>query len=157
MAKLCDEIESFIISCLKDGQIDISRNKLAEYFSCVPSQINYVLATRFNSSHGYITESTRGGGGFIRIIKIDLDKNTYINQMLKEIGDEVSYNDFVGLCNKLKQLKAISEEQNLILQSACNKNTLATPFKIENKLRAKIVKNVLLNLIRGDNNDMSKL
>ena len=66
-----EQIEKFIIATLGDNDsIDITRNSLAEYFSCVPSQINYVLETRFTVDRGYVVESKRGGGGFVKISKI---------------------------------------------------------------------------------------
>ena len=71
MANISEQIEKFLIATLgENDSIDITRNSLAEYFSCVPSQINYVLETRFTVDRGYIVESKRGGGGFVKISKI---------------------------------------------------------------------------------------
>ena len=70
--RLSDSIESFIKTLLSDesSEVELKRNELAEYFGCAPSQINYVLATRFSPDHGYVTESRRGGGGYIRIVRV---------------------------------------------------------------------------------------
>ena len=154
MAKLCDNIEKFILDNFTGSYLDISRNDLAEFFSCVPSQINYVLSTRFNSAHGYIIKSQRGGGGYIRIEKIDLGKNEYINNILSCLGDELCYHDFCGIVSKLVDLNVISIEQQKILDSVCSKNSLSSPFRIEDKMRAKIVKNLLLDLIRREDHVM---
>lgn len=71
MAQLSDSIEQFIKDLMEeDRQIDLKRNELAQHFGCAPSQINYVLATRFSIDHGYVIESRRGGGGYVRIIRI---------------------------------------------------------------------------------------
>ena len=65
--RLSDSIERFIKTLLEqeETEIELKRNELAEYFGCAPSQINYVLATRFTPDHGYVIESQRGGGGYI--------------------------------------------------------------------------------------------
>ena len=64
--RLSDTIESFIKAMIQEDtpEVELKRNELAEYFHCAPSQINYVLATRFTPDHGYVTSSQRGGGGF---------------------------------------------------------------------------------------------
>ena len=74
MAQLSDSIERFIKDMMEDGaQIEVRRNELAQHFGCAPSQINYVLATRFSVDHGYIIESRRGGGGYIRIVRMGVN------------------------------------------------------------------------------------
>ena len=75
MRLLSDSIEDFIKALMEDEQdqqqaIELRRNELAEHFQCAPSQINYVLATRFTPDHGYVIESRRGGGGYIRILRL---------------------------------------------------------------------------------------
>lgn len=84
MAILSDSIEQFIKSLLEeyDEMIELQRNELANYFSCAPSQINYVLATRFSPEKGYYVESKRGGGGYIKLVRIDTDQHTYISSLL---------------------------------------------------------------------------
>ena len=88
MARLSDMIEEFIKALLEEsnGQLELQRNELADYFECAPSQINYVLATRFSLDRGYYIESRRGGGGYIRIIRLDMDNNDYIMYLLREIA-----------------------------------------------------------------------
>ena len=79
MARLTDVISEFIKALLdeSEGELELQRNEMAEYFECAPSQINYVLATRFSINQGYYIESRRGGGGFIRITQLDVDKDDY--------------------------------------------------------------------------------
>lgn len=151
MAKLSDEIEKFILDNFADDFIDISRNDLAEFFSCAPSQINYVLSTRFNSAHGFMTESRRGGGGYIRLIRLNIDDNLYLSHIIENvIGTELAYNDFLGLIKELERKGVISQSQLDILNSSCNPKALSSPFKIEDRLRANITKSVLTKLMKGE-------
>ena len=86
MAKISNSIEDFLLAMLKEaeGSLEIQRSLLAERFDCAPSQINYVLTTRFTPYKGYYVESRRGGGGFIRITKVrfpnaELARNVFID------------------------------------------------------------------------------
>ena len=88
---MSDLIEEFIKELFEENEyIEIQRNDLAEQFNCVPSQINYVIATRFKPSQGYYVESRRGGGGHIRIQKIDVSKTNYITHIIKNIGEQLT-------------------------------------------------------------------
>lgn len=84
--RLSDSIESFIKQMLTDEEpeIELRRNELAEYFGCAPSQINYVLATRFSPDHGYMTESRRGGGGYIRIVRVVQDSSQQLLYLINQ-------------------------------------------------------------------------
>ena len=88
--RLSDAIEKFIKAMLTqdEQEIELKRNELAQYFNCAPSQINYVLATRFTPDHGYIIESRRGGGGYIRIFRMEHDTSQQLIYLLheREIG-----------------------------------------------------------------------
>ena len=85
-------IENFIKDMFEDNDdwIEIQRNDLAEYFNCVPSQINYVISTRFKPSQGYYVESKRGGGGHIKIKKINITKSNYFMHIISSIGDKLT-------------------------------------------------------------------
>ena len=92
MAKLCDDIERFILNLLEEQtQVEIQRNILAARFSCAPSQINYVLTTRFTPVQGFRVESRRGGGGFVRVIRIDRTRVEYMEELRTAIGQELTY------------------------------------------------------------------
>ena len=83
MATISDVIENFILSTLgQNNDLNLSRNELADYFNCAPSQINYVLTTRFNLNRGFIIQSQRGGGGYIRIVRIKNFDNNYIHKVI---------------------------------------------------------------------------
>ena len=81
MAILSDHIEQFINSLLEeyDEMVELQRNELDNYFSCAPSQINYVIATRFSPEKGYYVVSKRGGGGYIKLVRGEPDKHAYIS------------------------------------------------------------------------------
>ncbi len=90
--RMSDIIEDFIKDLLKDEDdfVEIQRNELAEQFNCVPSQINYVIQTRFKPSQGYYVESKRGGGGHIRIKKINITKSNYLMHIIASLDDKIT-------------------------------------------------------------------
>ena len=89
---ISDVIASFIQSALDetDGVLELQRSDLAQRFNCVPSQINYVMSTRFSPEHGYIVESRRGGNGYIRITRVRTDRKTLLMHVINSIGDELT-------------------------------------------------------------------
>ena len=150
MANISDVIEKFIIQTMGDEDfIDISRNQLAEYFSCAPSQINYVLDTRFTADRGYYKESRRGGSGFIKICKIKTsDSNSYLSELVvNSIGDELTSNRMEQICDKLLAEKIISDNEKNIILAGLSDDSLLMPFTIKDKVRAKSFKNILLKLM----------
>ena len=89
---MTDILEQYIINLFNEATEDhiiIKRSNVAQKFDCVPSQLNYVIKTRFTPEHGFIIESKRGGGGFIRITKITLHKNKdYIDYLIETVDNE---------------------------------------------------------------------
>ena len=152
MSKISDIIEEFILEQLEGSNyINLSRNELAEFFSCAPSQINYVLSTRFTTPKGYIIESHRGGGGFIKLTRVDLNKNNYISQLLSsDILGDLDFHSANHIIDNLIDMNIISVESGNILSSAISSKSLSMPVKIENKQRGNILKCVLLKLLKGD-------
>ncbi len=150
MANISETIEQFIIATLgENDSVDISRNSLAEYFSCAPSQINYVLDTRFTVDRGYVKESKRGGSGFIKISKLkNTDDNEYLNSLvLESIGDELSFKRMSQICDKLVLDGILSPKEQLLLETSLSEDSLAMPFTIKDKVRSKAFKNILLKLM----------
>ena len=86
-----DRIARFILDALEsaDGTAELQRSSLADRFGCVPSQINYVIATRFSPERGYMVESRRGGGGYIRIARVQMDRQTLLMHVINSIGGEL--------------------------------------------------------------------
>ena len=150
MANISEAIEQFIIATMGENDVvDISRNSLAEYFSCAPSQINYVLDTRFTVDRGFVKESKRGGGGFIKISRIKTsDENAYLNSLvLESIGDELTLKRMLQICDKLVADSIITKKEMELIESALSEESLAMPFTIKDRVRAKAFKNILLKLM----------
>ena len=150
MSKISDIIEEFILEQLDNTDyINLSRNELANFFNCAPSQINYVLSTRFTEPKGFLIESHRGGGGYIKLERVNLDKNNYIKQLLSTtLNDEIGYNECLIILANLCNLRIISEDTRKVLGYALTSKALALPVRIENKQRANILKNVLINILK---------
>lgn len=150
MANISDIIEKFIIQTMgEEDSIDISRNQLAEYFSCAPSQINYVLDTRFTTDRGYTKESRRGGSGFIKICKIKAtSSNEYLTSLLKDsVGEELPLRRMEQILDKLLQENIVTSGEKDIILAALSDESLSMPFTIKDKVRAKAFKNILLKLM----------
>ena len=120
MSTLSDIIEEFIKELMdENGVIDLQRNLLAQQFECSPSQINYVLTTRFNNDRGYIVESRRGGGGYIRIFKVEMSKYNNLDKLLFEtIGDSITINKAIDLIEVFIEKGIISQREQNIMKRA---------------------------------------
>ena len=150
MANLSDIIEQFILQTMaEDSCIEISRNSLADYFNVAPSQINYVLETRFTLDRGFSKESKRGGGGFIKISKIDEDNNI-AKLVLENVGDELNYKRMSQILLRLKQEKIVSDKEFNIIKAVLSDDSLNVPTMFRDKLRANAFKRVLIELMKGD-------
>ena len=150
MANISDIIEKFIIVTMGTNDfIEISRNSLAEHFSCAPSQINYVLDTRFTVDKGYLKESKRGGSGFIKISKIKTtDKNEYLSSLVSEsVGDELSFKRLTQILDKLVADEILVKSEKILIETALSDDSLEMPFMVRDKVRAKSFKNILLKLM----------
>ena len=152
MANISDQIEKFILVTLgENDSIDITRNSLAEYFSCVPSQINYVLETRFTVDRGFVVESKRGGGGYVKISKIKTgDSNEYLNSLfLESVGDELSEKRFSQILDKLVSDEIMDQKERILIEASLSDDSLSMPFTIRDKVRAKAFKNVIIKLMNS--------
>ena len=146
---MSDEIEKFIKELLKDEDeyIEIQRNELAEYFKCVPSQINYVIQTRFKPSQGYYVESRRGGGGHIRIKKVNVTSSNYLMHIIASMEDKITAGEVDIYISNFLSYGIIGELEAKLLKVATADNVLIVPTEIKDELRANIFKNMLLNLV----------
>ena len=148
--RIADIIEDFIKELFDEQDanlIEIQRNDLAEHFGCVPSQINYVISTRFTPKQGYYVESKRGGGGSIKIKKINITKSNYFMHIITTLGDSISANEVDIFINNFLSYNMISEKEAKLLKVATSDNILMINTEIKDKIRANIFKNMLLNLI----------
>ena len=151
--RLSDTIESFIKAMLQEDQpeVELKRNELAEYFHCAPSQINYVLATRFTPDHGYAISSQRGGGGYIRIVRVRQSTGDHLTYLLTErIGDRLDAQTAQLLCQQLAERKALSLQEAEMIAAAVSPQALSAPVpeSVKDALRAKIFKCMLLTVMR---------
>ena len=141
MARISDGIAEFLNNMIEEKtskEIIIQRNDLADKFNCAPSQINYVLTTRFSHEKGYIIESRRGGGGYIVIKKISNDNNEKIAMMLNEaIGKSITYQGALSLINYLLELNLVTERECDLIKMSVNDRIL-TSVEDKNKVRADI-------------------
>ncbi|MCG8542152.1 MAG: CtsR family transcriptional regulator [Clostridia bacterium] len=151
MARLSDLIEAFIKDLLKDSDaqiIEIKRNELASEFNCAPSQINYVLTTRFSVEKGYAIESKRGGGGHIRIIRLKIDDTQLIYNIIGEIGDSINMAKAVSLVNFFLERGIIKKREATIMIAAINNRAINIDSEIKNSVRASILKSMIASLLR---------
>lgn len=150
MSKISDIIESFILEQLEECEfINLSRNELANFFNCAPSQINYVLSTRFTESRGFLTESYRGGGGYIRLTRINIDKSDYINYLIcNTLNSEIDYREGLTILNNLTKMNLIDENSAVLLSYVISPKALSMPIKLENRQRANILKYMLINMLK---------
>ncbi|MBE6068983.1 MAG: CtsR family transcriptional regulator [Clostridium lundense] len=147
MARLSDIIEEFIKQLLQDNdesELQIQRNELANYFRCAPSQINYVLTTRFTTDRGYYVESKRGGGGCIIIKHVDFNHNKKLMQAVNlQIGDSITFDKSVKIINYLQENDLVSEREVYIMKMAINDRNLNLLQENKNTFRAELLKSML--------------
>ena len=149
--RLSDSIESFIKTLLPEEstEVELKRNELAEYFGCAPSQINYVLATRFSPDHGYLTESRRGGGGYIRIVRVVESGSQRLMYLINErIGDSIGEEECVRLISQLKEQRIVTADEASLMASAISARALGIPVPdtMKGVLCARIMKNMLMTV-----------
>ncbi len=151
--RLSDTIEEFIKTMLgqDEPEIELKRNELAEYFRCAPSQINYVLSTRFTPDHGYVIESRRGGGGYIRITRLQQQNGQFLQYLLDErIGEAISSRSAQILCMKLAEQGLVGDEEARLMLAAVSPQALSVPVpeSAKDAIRARILRNMILSVIR---------
>lgn len=147
--RLSELIEEYIKSMLAESDefVEFGRNELAEYFNCVPSQINYVISTRFSPERGYYVESRRGGGGNIKIKRVDITKDSYIMHLINSIKKSLSQEEAGIIIKNLVDYKVIDTSTAKLLKVATNDKVLALPQEYRDDVRTRILKNILINLI----------
>lgn len=144
MSRLSDIIEDFIKELLEESnasELEIGRNELANQFKCAPSQISYVLTTRFSTESGYYVESRRGGGGYIRIKKIQYEEDETLRRLIEDkIGNSITYNAAYSIIDGLRERQIITNREANIMKAAINDRSLMIPVDQKNNVRAEILK-----------------
>ncbi|WP_134702169.1 CtsR family transcriptional regulator [Ammoniphilus sp. YIM 78166] len=150
MRNISDIIEQHLKSILqqsRSGTIEIQRSELADRFQCVPSQINYVISTRFSAEKGYVVESKRGGGGYIRIRKIEISGSKNLYHLLMEmIGETISQSTAENILARLEEDGFISLREALIMKAAISRDVLSFEFHIRDQIRAAIMRAMITQI-----------
>jgi len=146
--KLSNIIEEFIKEMLAENrEIELQRNELATRFNCVPSQINYVIATRFSPERGYSVESRRGGGGYIRITRTAPENENLILHIVGAVGDNISATSSNAIVKELYAAGLITQKEAKIIMAALSDSSLIIKRPERDIVRAKMLKNILVNLV----------
>ena len=149
--RLSDSIEHFIkeLWAENETEVELKRNELAEYFGCAPSQINYVLATRFSPDHGYVTESRRGGGGYSRIVRSVQSSSQRLMYLINDrIGDTLNEEECTRLISQLEEQRVVTADEAALMTSAVSSRSLSVPVTdaMKDALRARMMKSMLTSL-----------
>lgn len=144
---ISDLIEQMLIEMLSssDGSVEIRRNILASQLNCVPSQINYVIKTRFTPERGYSIESRRGGGGSVTIRRVESGFDNFIAYLINSVGSSLDYPTATAYLSRLASSSLITEREAAIMAAALSDKSILTDRK--NEARAVLLKNMLLTLI----------
>ena len=146
-----DLIARFIQEALDaaDGIAELQRSTLADRFHCVPSQINYVISTRFSPEYGYLVESRRGGGGYIRIVRVVESGSQRLMYLINErIGDSLGEEECMRLISQLKEQRIVTADEAALMASSISSRALAVPVPdaLKNAMRAKMMKSMLMTI-----------
>lgn len=150
MPNLSDYIEEYLIRLLREtaqGMVELQRNELAERFRCAPSQINYVLATRFTPERGYVLESRRGGGGYIRIIRLSLTPGEASNLITREIDEIMSQEKAEGYIRRFLEEGIITEREAALVRAATSREAIPLELPMRDVVRASLFKAMVLALL----------
>ena len=151
---LSDKVARLIEKLLDegDGTADLKRNDMAERLGCVPSQINYVISTRYKPEQGYMTESRRGGGGYIRIIRIPMTQNEYLMHFFQAVGDDIDYK------TSSAYLQNLIDHNILGYKEAKNISSMISPSSLDkvsaedrNNVRADMMKHLIMSIMGNEN------
>jgi len=142
MASISDQIELYLRELIKryQGQVEIKRNQLANDFQCAPSQINYVLETRFPLEKGYVVESQRGGGGYIRIIRVKIEsEKEYLQDLVRNLGGPISQNEAEGIIHRLYENDLINSRERALMDSVVHKKVIGVNLPYRDYIRGRML------------------
>ncbi|WP_301110068.1 CtsR family transcriptional regulator [Sporosarcina sp.] len=151
MRNISDIIEGYLKAIIEEegsASVEIKRNEVAEKFQCVPSQINYVIKTRFTVERGYAVESKRGGGGYIRIYRVKTNsRKDLLEQAVESLEDEASSTMAEDVIFRLIEEEVINEREAKLMLAAVGRNTLRYMLPERDALRSRILRAMLVTLI----------
>ncbi len=153
MSSLSNIIEQYLNKLIQQSGeklVEIQRNELAEKFDCAPSQINYVLSTRFTIEKGYVVESRRGGGGFVRIVKVPLDAGELdmVSEVINLVGERISERGADAILSRLLEEDIITPREAAIIRACLARNVLRIGLPARDQLRSNILKAVLMVIFK---------
>lgn len=145
--RISDSVANYILELLNEagGIAEIQRNELAGYLGCVPSQINYVLTSRFTPEQGYLVESRRGGGGYIRITRLQLSRTDMLMHVVNGVGEELDSGTARVILENMEENGMLDRRSVALIRAATSEQTLgAVPKELRDTVRAMLVKSMLL-------------
>lgn len=147
--KLSDLIEQYILDFFKENEmVELKRSELANKFNCVPSQINYVISTRFIPELGFYVESRRGGGGYIKICRTNLNRSDYISDIIDKISQNLSQTTLDVYLNDFVRYNILNKKTANIVRVALSDKSLAKVDKYDRDVvRSDMLKNIIVNII----------
>ena len=149
--RMSDIIAQRILQLIEESEesmAEIGRNELASMVGCAPSQINYVLSSRFTPEQGFIIESRRGGGGYIRVSRVKLNRTSAIMHIINSIGNTLDPMEIRIIIENCSQMELISVDAAKLIGAAVSTSAMASiPQQYRGYLRASIVKQMLLTQI----------
>lgn len=150
MRNISDIIEGYLKEVIElhgQGHIEIKRSELADKFQCVPSQINYVINTRFTAEHGYLVESKRGGGGYIRILRVTIHSQTdLLDEIIHQVGNGIAQVNAENIVSRLQQEGVITVRETNLMRAVMDRSTLVLPLPLRDEIRAAILKAMLTTI-----------
>lgn len=153
MSTLSNQIEAYLKQLLAQsdsGVLELKRSDLAGAFMCVPSQINYVLETRFSPRQGYMVESRRGGGGFVRIIRLSMENENDITSLLEKAGSRrVNRQSGVKLIERLVEEEFLTRREGMLINAMTSEGALRDAHDPDT-VRGTLLNQVLQLLLRDD-------
>lgn len=148
--RMSDLVAQYILEMLdaQNGSAEIQRNELAGNLGCVPSQINYVITSRFTPEQGYIVESRRGGGGYIRISRVKMDNGTALMHIINSIDDSLDKSTAEAMLTNMLQRQMFSMQTAKVMSTVMSDRTLRNVEQEKrDTVRADLFKNMLLTIL----------
>ncbi len=148
---LSEHIAKLIEEMIEEGEgsTNVRRNDLAQKLGCVPSQVSYVISSRFTPERGYMTESRRGGGGYIRIVRIPMTKDNYLMHFFHAIGQSLSEDEARAYIRNLTENEIVTTREAALISSAVSSSALdRLDRSYGNIVRADIMRHILMTLMR---------
>ncbi len=155
MANISDVIEQFLVQLFADSDnVSISRNELANYFSCAPSQINYVLMTRFTPARGYVIESRRGGGGYINLTRLSDNRDKLLDELVNiPVSGGMTYTAAVQILHRLCESKILDENTAKLIAAIMSDKALIAPAVVKDGLRAGMMRSLAAALLKKEDKE----